>query len=81
MTTKRVLAKGMIGYDSGDYVSVYSDKGKRPSCVEVIVNDTLFYMPLLGLIKKSDYPELEIGHNENKPIDGELMVKIEKQLL
>lgn len=81
MKRERVLAKGMIVHDAGDYFQIYSDKGAPMGCAEIIVGGTLFYMPRLATVKKSEYPELQTVCDNNQVIEGELREKIEKQLL
>jgi len=81
MKIERVLANGMMVHDAGDYFQIYSDKGKSIGCAEVIIGETLYYMPRFATVKKSDYPELKLVCDNNQVIEGELREKIEKQLL
>lgn len=75
---KRELVKGMILQESGeDYFLVLSDKGKSQAVQEVIVGDTVYFCPMLGSIKKKDYPSLQVGELTDKY----MIEKIEKQLL
>lgn len=64
---KRVLITDMIIMDSDtDSFLVLSPQGKSKSVHEVIVGDTIYYSPALGIIKKIDYPLLQTGILKDK---------------
>lgn len=80
---KRELAEGMVVQDFGtDNFYIFSDKGKSKMCIEVDMNGVRLYMPRLGEVKKSHFPELyKVLNDTGVVVDEKLKNKIENKLL